>query len=192
MIATAFLFISIIQILVLSGLSFILYKTIKSPGLKKLNRFTVILLAACVVIFFLPLLKINLIDLHELLPARLITRLSKPLALTIAIGLLLFFIISILKLWKGGNHQVLFAVWIVFAAGNILELIAQALIVYSLTGVIGKNNESFFDQITFRGGIYFLLLIKPFISPLFWFIISSICLSKIIREKRAEAQPALS
>jgi hypothetical protein len=192
MIATAFFFIVIIQALVLLGLSFIFNKTIKSPGLQKLNRFTVILLSACVIIFFLPLLKIHLIDLHELLPARLITRVNKPLALAIAICLLLFFIISILKLWKGGNLHVLIAVWIVLASVNISELIAQVLVVYSYTAVVGENNELFFDQITVREGFYLLLLIKPFISPLFWLIISCISVSKIRKEKRTAALPALS
>lgn len=192
MIASAFLFISIIQILVLSGLFFILYKTIKSPGLQKLNRFTVILLAACVVIFFLPLIKINLIDLYELLPARLITRLNQPLALTIAIGLLIFFIIAILKLWKGGNAEILFAVWIVLAVVNILELILQSLVVFSYTNVVGEHGETLLDLMTIKNQLFLVILIKPFVSPLSWIIISSISLSKITREKRAEAQPALS
>jgi hypothetical protein len=192
MIATAFIFIVIIQALVLSGLSFIFNRIIKSPGLQKLNRFTVILLSVCIVVFFLPLLKIHLIDLHDLLPARLITMVNKPLALAITICLSLFFIISILKLRKGGNLHVLIAVWIVLAAVNIFELIAQVLVVYSYTTVVGEINESYFDQITVRDGFYFLLLIKPFISPLFWLIISCISLSKIRKEKRKEALPALS
>ena len=192
MIATAFLFIVIIQLLVLLGLSFIFNKTIKSPGVQKLNRFTVILLSVCIVIFFSPLLKIHLIDLHELLPARLITRVNKPLALSLTICLLLFFIISIVKLWKGGNLHVLIAVWIVLAVVNIFELIAQSFVVYSYTTVVGENNESFFDQVTVREGFYILLLIKPFINPLFWLIISCISLLKIRKEKRKEALPALS
>lgn len=192
MIATAFLFILIIQLLVLSGLAFIFYKIIKHPGVQKLNRFTVILLSVCVVMFFRPLLKIHLLDLHELLPARLITLADKPLALSLTICLILFFIISILKLWKGGNQHVLVAVWIVLAAVNIFELIAQVVVAYSYTEVVGEYNESFFDQITVRDGFYVLLLIKPFIRPLFWLIISCISLVKIRREKRAEAQPALS
>jgi hypothetical protein len=192
MIATGLLFYLIIQVIVLSVLAFIFNRIIKSPGLKKLNRFTVITLSVCVVIFFRPLLKINLFDIHELLPARLITSISKPLALTITICLLLFFIISILKLWKGGNLHVLIAVWIVLAAVNILELAIQTLILYSYTAVIGENDERFYDLMTVNNQFYLLLLIKPFISPLFWLFISCISLLKIRKEKRNEVLPTPS
>ena len=86
----------------------------------------------------------------------------------------------------------LIAVWIVLAAINLLELAIQSLIFYSYTAVIGENDEKFYDLMTVNNQFYLLLLIKPFISPLFWLIISCISLLKIRKEKRNEVVPTPS
>lgn len=184
-------FIGLLQILlflfILIAISIFFKKVVKQPGLHQLNKFTIILIVASLVIFFLPAVRINLIFLSELQLFRIIYVLPKMVSLTLTIFLPLFFIISAIKMRKGGNVHVLIAVWIIIVLLNLAKVTWEGFQFFPLMTIFSRPGSSvtvFFENI-----LLLLVLVKPFIAPLFWVIISCISLLKI--RKETQGTPAL-
>lgn len=162
---------------------FVFYKAIRRPGLRWLNKITVIMLIVFTVIIFLPLLKVKLFFLPHILPDGLVLMLPKTLMLTISVVLLLFYIISAIKIWKGENTHVLKAVWIVIAALSITDVIWQALMFLVWLPLFTKP-DAFSGEGIFRSILLAFMLNVTLITPLFWAIVSCMSLVKIRREKK--------
>lgn len=161
---------------------FVFYKAVKRPGLRWLNKATVITLIVFTVIIFLPLLKVKLYFLSQVLPDGLLLMLPKTSMLTISVILLLFYIISAVKIWKGENAHVLKAVWIVIAVLSIPDVVWQALLFLVWIPLFTRQDFS-------REGIFSSILIAfmlnvTIIKPLFWAIVSCMSLVKIRRENK--------
>ncbi|MCS3797260.1 hypothetical protein [Niastella sp. OAS944] len=160
----------------------VFYNAVKRPGLRWLNKVTVITLIVFTVIIFLPVLKMRLYFLPHVLPDGILSMLPKTLMLTISAILVLFYIISAIKLWKGGNTHVLKAVWIVIAVLSITDVVWQALLFLVYVPLFTRQDFS-------REGIFSTILIAfmlnvTIITPLFWAIISCMGLVKIRRENK--------
>jgi hypothetical protein len=162
-------------------------RVVKHPGLTELNKFTIILIVASLVLFFLPAARINLSFLSDLQLFRIIYVLPKMVSLTMTIFLSLFFIISAIKMRKGGQLYVLTAVWIVIVLLNLTELAWEGYKFFPLMTIFGRPGSSV--RGIFENILLLLILAKSFIAPLFWVIISCISLLKIRKEN--ERTPAL-
>lgn len=172
------------HLLIVAVLIFIFYKAAKTPGLQRLNRTTAIMLIAIILLFFPPVLKINLSFYSHISPCLIVYTLSRPLMLTMIICLLLFFSISFLKLWSGKNVHVLKAVWIVIIILNSIDALWQLLkFIYFDLLLMGWG--SFSGQQAFYGTINILaILIALLFTPMFWVILSWMNLRKIGKENR--------
>lgn len=121
------LFLLIPYALLLIVAFFVFYNAVKRPGLRWLNKLTVITLIVFTIIIFLPLLNVHLFFLPHILPDSILLALPNMLMLTLSVILLLFYIISAVKIWKGENVHVLKAVWIVIAVLSITDVGWQTL-----------------------------------------------------------------
>jgi len=163
---------------------FVFYNAVKRPGLRWLNKVTVITLIVFIVIIFLPVLKTRLYFLPHVLPDGILTMLPKTLTLTISVILVLFYIISAIKLWKGGNTHVLKAVWIVIAVLSITDVVWQALQFLIWLPMFTQPGSFSSREGIFSNILIAFMLNMALITPLFWAIISCMSLVKIRRENK--------
>ncbi|HEY1199747.1 MAG TPA: hypothetical protein VGE79_02150 [Niastella sp.] len=103
--------------------------------------------------------------------------------LTISVILILFYIISAIKLWKDGNTHVLKAVWIVIAVLSITDVVWKALQFFIWLPLFTRP-DPFSGEGIFRSILIAFMLNMALITPLFWAIISCMSLVKIRRENK--------
>jgi hypothetical protein len=178
------LFIRLVYVLALVVLFFIFYKAVKVPGLQRLNKTTFILLIVITVLFILPFIGNIFFPIPNLAPYLVIYSFSKPLMLTVALGLLLFSVVYIIKTSKVENVHLLKAVWIVIIVVNSIDAVRLILQFISLMPLFTMSNTSFSQQGWLRPLFILLIFNTLFTTPLFWVIISWMNLRKINKEKK--------